>query len=96
MKGSQGSNLGAGTDTEAVEECCLRGLPLMACSACGLFVLSTQNYLSRGSTTHSGLGPSTTIINQEDDVHTGNLTEASFQLKSLFQMTLARVKLTET
>jgi hypothetical protein len=44
---------------------------LLACfpDLLSLFSYTTQDYLPRGGTTHSGLGPPTSIINQDSVPH---------------------------
>lgn len=60
MAGIQtGENLEAGTDAETMKEHCL-----LACSSLLSYIL--QDHLPRGGPTHSGLGLSTSIINQEN------------------------------
>jgi hypothetical protein len=66
--GTQSMNLEAKTGAETIEECCLLG-----CSH-GLlnlfFFPTTQAHMPRGGTTHSGLDPPTSIINQENSTQT--------------------------
>lgn len=61
--GSRGWNLEPGTEAEAVEGVCSFGLFSMTC----LFnlLLIQQKYLSTGGTIAEGLGPPTSITNQE-------------------------------
>lgn len=60
IQGSQGRNLGVGTETKAMKECCLvlQGLLI-------LLSYSFQDYLLRSGTTFSELEPPLSIINQE-------------------------------
>jgi hypothetical protein len=51
-KGSQGRNLQAGTEAEAMEECCLPSMVLLS-----LLSYRAQDYQSKGATTLSELSP---------------------------------------
>lgn len=59
---TQDNNLQVGPEASTTEECILLAcLPQIACLA----LYSAQGYLCRDGTTHSGMDPSTSIINQE-------------------------------
>lgn len=57
-QGKAGLELKAGTEADAMEECCLLAF-LIVCSV-GLI---TQDHQPKGGTTHSGLGTPILIIN---------------------------------
>lgn len=63
-KGTQGWNLKPGTEAEAVEGVCSFALFFMTCLL-NLLPNTTKKYLSMGGTIGEGLGPPTSITNQE-------------------------------
>lgn len=65
---AEGKNLEEGTDVETMEECCLKSCSLQLAQ---LFSYTSQDHLSRGSTLYSELGPSPTIISQDNTPKTG-------------------------
>lgn len=73
-------NLEAGIQAESVEECCL-----LACSlSCAQPVsLHNSELAAQGGTAYSGLGPLTSIINQENAPQP-SLMEAFSELRYLF------------
>jgi hypothetical protein len=75
-----------------MEECCLLACSPVACSVC--FLIQHQDHLPSGSTTHSGLDPSISIIYQGNALQ-ANLMEAIPQLSSPSSLVdLVFVKLT--
>lgn len=92
--GNQGRNPKIRNWCRSHEGILLSGLVLVACSVC---FLTSQGHLSREGTTHSGLGSSTSIINQEN-VHTlACISDRVIFLNwgFFFQITLAYIKLTK-
>lgn len=83
-------NREAGTEAESL----LTSFPT-ACSACADIA---QDHLPRGGTTHSGLGPCTSIISKENAASQSclqvNVMETLIDTHSSSLVTLARVKLT--
>jgi hypothetical protein len=63
MVGTQGSNQEAVAKTESVKECGLLAWSLSGVLVLGLLSYVAQDHLLRTSTTHSGLGSYTSIIN---------------------------------
>lgn len=61
----QGRKLEKGIEAEVMEECCLLAWSSVAWSSCFLILL-LQDHLPRGGTTHSRLGPLTSIVSQEN------------------------------
>ena len=66
MKGSQGRNLEAGTEVEAMR---IHAYGLVIHGLLSLLFYSTQEYQPRVGITFSDLGPPTSIINYEDAPH---------------------------
>jgi hypothetical protein len=64
IEGSQSQNLEAGTGTETMEKIYLQVFSLMPCTSSSVIQGRTK-CLGRDGTTHSGLGPPTSIINKE-------------------------------
>lgn len=93
---SQGRNLEAGSDAEAMEEYCLQ-----ACSSWLAQPSSyrTKDHQPRDGTTHRGLGPPIFIINKKMCTHLrrGQSDRGCFSVEApSSQMTLACVKLTKS
>ena len=71
MKESQGKNLEAETDVESMEECYLKLFPHSFLSLLSYTIL---DHKPRGDSIHSGLNPTTSIINQKNALKTYLLT----------------------
>lgn len=80
---NSGQGPGAGADAEALEGYCL---PFALHGLLILLSYATQDYLPRGGTKHSRLGPAILVIKQENALQTfqqANHTVASSQLRFL-------------
>lgn len=95
--GAQGRNLGTVTEGMIVEDC---GLPAGFSWVAQFAFVVPQNHMPRDGAVYSGLGPHTPLTNQKKippwSRLQANFMEASSQLRSSFQTTLACVKLTKT